>query len=557
MMLNLLFKLLLVILSLALSISVYGQSTFIDSMRIHSTTIDDCGDKELDDSGWPTVKLTTIMQNQRVCLRTKVIFDKAQSRNIAVSLSLLGASRIYWDGQFVGENGTVGIDKMTEVPGEIDYLLPLPSELLTQGEHLLTLEISSFHVDEIVPTIFYGLRVMDSKLVYEYQMQSTRAAMFAISTLLVFSLFFQLLFWLYQRQSIYQVFSALCLSSGSLLLAEKWRVMFGYTYDLQLTRLHWVMVFTYFSCLLLPLFYLIYYQVKNKFIWFFPIALLLFTELLIGIDYDYKGKILFFSSLIITLMINLKALKDKKSSSPLNTLILLSGVILFISSPVDFTEDRFTITLFAIVLVMLVSLIQEMKNNRLRSLASIRLEAELLKRNLQPHFLMNSLMLVIEWIEEKPQEAANFVQALSEELRLLVTFSDLREVALEEELKLCRLHLEIMAYRYKANYILDIQGSIDAIMIPPALIHTQIENAFSHNHVPIDAVFMLSISQNGTDIELTLTSPLNKKLKLKNMGVGERYIRARLVENYGQSFSYKSYPDESNWINTIKLKRSK
>ncbi len=557
MMLKFLQKMLLFVPLMAFSISVYGQAIFIEKMRLQPLITEQCGAKELDDKDWPIVQLSTLTQNQKLCLRTRVTIESGLSNGTSVSLSLLGSSRIYWDSRLIGENGTVGADQATEVPGEIDYLLPIPYELLKEGEHTLTVEISSFHLDEVMSTIFYGLRIIDAGQVYDYLMQSTRVAMFSISALLVCSLFFQLLFWLYQRQIIYQVFSILCLSSALLLLVEKWRAMFGYTYDLQIIRLHWVIIFTYISCLLLPVFYLHYYHIKNKIFWISLIALLLLTQIFMVNTYNDKAITLFFSSLIITAIVNLHELKDKKRAAWPNTLILLSGIIIFISSPTDFTEDRFIITLFAIVLVMLISLIIEMKNNRLNSLASIRLEAELLKRNLQPHFLMNSLMLVIEWIEEKPQEAASFVQALAEELRMLVSFSDLRAVKLTDEIKLCLRHLEIMAYRYKAKYTLDVKGSPAAIMIPPAIIHTQIENAFSHNHVPIDATFTLTISKSNANVELTLISPLNKKVKLKSIGVGERYIHSRLVENYGQSFSYRSYPEKNNWINTIKIKGSK
>jgi sensor histidine kinase YesM len=553
-MLKVLLKRVLLVLLLGQIFSVYGQGLNIKEMRIQSPAAGNCGAHALDDSQWPGISLANLPQNQHFCLRTSLTIAAGEFENAtSVSLSMLGSSRIYWDGQLIGENGIVGVDKMTEDPGVIDYLLPLSAELLTAGEHKLAIEVSTFHIDEDLPTIFYGFRIIDTKQINQYLLQSARAAIFIISALLVFSLLFQLLFWLYQGQIVYQVFSILCLSSALLLLAEKWRAMFGFTYDFQLTRLHWILAFTYLCCLLLPVFYLIYYQIKNKAIWISLTALVLFFLLFLGDDYDDKGILLFFSSLLVTLGVNLFALKQRKSSALLNTVIVLSGICLFIGSPTDFTEDRFTITFFAIIFVMLVSLILEMKSNRLQSLASIRLEAELLKRNLQPHFLMNSLMLVIEWIEEKPQEAANFVQALAEELRMLVKFSDLREVELAEEIILCRRHLQIMSYRYKADYRLEVKGDIKGIMIPPAIIHTQIENAFTHNHVPVDAVFTLSVTQDDSSVELSLMSPLNKKIQSSSMGIGERYIRSRLIENYGNHFCYSSYPHEKHWINTINI----
>ena len=50
-------------------------------------------------------------------------------------------------------------------------------------------------------------------------------------------------------------------------------------------------------------------------------------------------------------------------------------------------------------------------------LRSARLELELLKKHIQPHFLLNSLNSVIAWLEEEPSTAVRLVNALAEELR--------------------------------------------------------------------------------------------------------------------------------------------
>jgi LytS/YehU family sensor histidine kinase len=302
--------------------------------------------------------------------------------------------------------------------------------------------------------------------------------------------------------------------------------------------------------------------------WLTITAITLSASLFFDHDYDDKSIAMYFSSLLITFVINLMMFNKKRIETLANTIILFFGLIVFTVDPTKFTEDRFALTLFAIILVMLVSLIQEMKNNRLRSLASIRLEAELLKRNLQPHFLMNSLMLVIEWIEEKPSAAADFVQALAEELRMLVTFSGQSLVTLEEELALCRRHIKIMSYRYDTDYTFNVCALDQSIKIPPAIIHTQIENAFSHNIIPDNAEFTFEVIQYKNQVSLKLTSPfseidngalastVNDKINSKStgVGIGERYIQSRLEECFHNNFSYQSYSENSQWINIIKFK---
>jgi len=321
-------------------------------------------------------------------------------------------------------------------------------------------------------------------------------------------------------------------------------------------RLNLMLVFTFIVSMVLPLFYLVYYRFRHKRIWFsITGALILLTAAyVIKSNFISNINILLFFSLTITLVINLLALKWKRKNTGPSLFIILIVLAVFSNFANSSYISFLTITSIPIVLVMLISLIQEMKVNRAQSIAAVRLESELLKRNLQPHFLMNSLMLVIELIEQRPDAAPIFVQALAEEMKILIKFSSLSEVSLEEEITLCRRHIEIMAYRYNADYLLDIRGDTEGIIIPPAIIHTQIVNAFSHNYIANDSLFILSIRREGINIELELTSPINIKSKVDSLGIGERYVYSRLKEKFGYDFSYESYSIKSSWVNKITFK---
>src|SRR3546814_19410817 len=52
--------------------------------------------------------------------------------------------------------------------------------------------------------------------------------------------------------------------------------------------------------------------------------------------------------------------------------------------------------------------------------AAQRLELDLLKQHLKPHFLMNTLTALAGWIEESPHTAVRMVDALADEFRTLV-----------------------------------------------------------------------------------------------------------------------------------------
>src|SRR3546814_3755651 len=76
--------------------------------------------------------------------------------------------------------------------------------------------------------------------------------------------------------------------------------------------------------------------------------------------------------------------------------------------------------------------------------AAQRLELDLLKQHLKPHFLMNTLTALAGWIEESPRTAVRMVDALADAFRTLVDVSGRALIPLEAELALSRAHLEMM-----------------------------------------------------------------------------------------------------------------
>ena len=77
-------------------------------------------------------------------------------------------------------------------------------------------------------------------------------------------------------------------------------------------------------------------------------------------------------------------------------------------------------------------------------LKSARLEVELLRRQIQPHFLMNTLTALAEWVEQEPRVASKMIQALSEEFRVLcdISMCAIRPAAMTGPIPFCaRAHV--------------------------------------------------------------------------------------------------------------------
>ncbi len=190
------------------------------------------------------------------------------------------------------------------------------------------------------------------------------------------------------------------------------------------------------------------------------------------------------------------------------------------------------------------------------ALVSERLRADLIKRNIQPHFLMNSLTALMEWVETDPTEAVDFIDGLAEEFRMLADFAERKSVTLGEELDLCRVHLALMEKRFEAMATI---GTSDVDLnaeIPPGILHTLLENAFSHNNYTGQEVrFQLHAETVGPRIRYRLSCPVAAKSSHARLGTGTgtQYVIARLEEFCGKDFSFHAHQMGTNWETVLEI----
>ena len=124
-----------------------------------------------------------------------------------------------------------------------------------------------------------------------------------------------------------------------------------------------------------------------------------------------------------------------------------------------------------------------------------RLQAELdaLQRDVDPHFLYNSLNSLLQLIETKPQRAMAFVEALAANYRYVVDTRGRALVPLAEELAAVERQSVLAEIRFADSVRLD--DAVDRSeaahwTLPPLVLQELFENAVKHNafdrHAPLD-----------------------------------------------------------------------
>jgi len=207
-----------------------------------------------------------------------------------------------------------------------------------------------------------------------------------------------------------------------------------------------------------------------------------------------------------------------------------------------------------VILIILLAMILTRQNKIRNSQQILMFQQRLLRTQMNPHFLFNSLASIQNFIiKEKPALASDYLSRFSKLVRQILKNSVEEYVPLEDEISSIENYLELQKVRHRDmfEYTIDVDDAIDleTTLVPPMLAQPFVENSIEHGfklkegkgHVRIciemkgkmircemeddgigrDEAMQIQQSQNkdhrsmSTDITLQRISALNKKLKRK------------------------------------------
>ncbi|MES2849170.1 MAG: two-component regulator propeller domain-containing protein [Bacteroidota bacterium] len=159
----------------------------------------------------------------------------------------------------------------------------------------------------------------------------------------------------------------------------------------------------------------------------------------------------------------------------------------------------------------------------------IKFEFEVLRNQVNPHFLFNSFNTLISTIEENPKMGVEYVEHLSDFFRNIVNYRDKNTISLREEITLLQSYLYLQQKRYGSNLQLavDINDSDkELIFLPPLTLQLLVENAIKHNVVSKEALLRIRLFKQDNCI--VVQNNINKKMyKEKGTGMGLQNIVSR------------------------------
>jgi two-component system LytT family sensor kinase len=166
-------------------------------------------------------------------------------------------------------------------------------------------------------------------------------------------------------------------------------------------------------------------------------------------------------------------------------------------------------------------------------------EMALVKSQLDPHFLFNTLNNIDVLMIDDAEEASEYLNKLSDILRFMLYETKTDKIPLKKELEYIEKYIELQKIRTSnLNYVsFEVTGSAGNKMIAPMVFIPFIENAFKHTtNKKTDNAIIVKINIMDDSIEFVCENKFdpNRKLKQENNGLGNSLIEKRLNLIYPQ-----------------------
>ncbi|MFD0964864.1 sensor histidine kinase [Pseudofulvibacter geojedonensis] len=276
-------------------------------------------------------------------------------------------------------------------------------------------------------------------------------------------------------------------------------------------------------------------------------ALIAYINLLIILPFfKEKPKIIYIISLIAFLSILLSIYLGLK----------LDKVLMNYDTTRNSISFSLNFTLFTIISYLywflILFFIEKHRHIQLKT-EKLQAELELLKSQVSPHFLFNSLNNIYALAVTKSEHTPEMIEKLSDILRYLLEDATQHKVPITKEADLIQKYIDLQHLKkVKANNHISYlsNGLTPQISIPPLLLINFVENAFKHSDIQYNKEgflhINLSIDEND-NVEFEIENSKDKKMN--TLGIGLSNTRKQLDLYYQGNYSL----DINNTISSFKV----
>lgn len=152
----------------------------------------------------------------------------------------------------------------------------------------------------------------------------------------------------------------------------------------------------------------------------------------------------------------------------------------------------------------------------------------LLKKQIDPHFMFNNFSILSELIAEEPKLAEKFLGQLSKVYRYVITNLECDVVSVSEEMAFLKSYIYLISIRYEDAVKVVLSPQMDSLRgnIPPASLQLLVENAIKHNRHSDGEPLTITVNVDGDWIVVENNLQPNFS-EIPSTGIGIRNIANR------------------------------
>ena len=171
----------------------------------------------------------------------------------------------------------------------------------------------------------------------------------------------------------------------------------------------------------------------------------------------------------------------------------------------------------------------------------VEAELQMLKTQINPHFLFNTLNSIYVLAMKKSEQTANVVMKLSDILDYILYRTNTPGIAISDEIRIMNNYIELEKIRFSERVTVSFTSTIHSseTQIPPMLIIPFIENAMKHGVGKSTEKSWINIAINETRqmLEIAVSnSKSQKSLKSETGGIGLANVKKRLDLLFGDTY---------------------
>lgn len=235
----------------------------------------------------------------------------------------------------------------------------------------------------------------------------------------------------------------------------------------------------------------------------------------------------------------------------------------FASKPQDFPWTSVFSTLVSGVLIFFTSVLfyiavryfQLQEQQQVLEKKQVESELNLLKAQVQPHFLFNSLNNIYFYAQRESPVTATMLEKLSQIMRYFVDEAPKDLISLQTELSFIHNYIELekTRMRYPLSVSVKEVGEVEHIQLPPMLIIPLVENVFKHgiDKRKDDNFIDIDIENKGNQLVVTVKNRVADIGTKEESGKGLTNLRNRLQLLYIDQCDLKAAPDNRGMYTAI------